>query len=591
MNPAVEDAVQTNESSNSNRSIDTKPAAAIVENIDFPNDIQNQNHINDNNASATITNVDEVDCCGIGPSPTPPPPVTLLADVSPIITSTPININNDSKQLMCDATVIAQLQIECDHLKTALVQKEETIEMQRRELRILGGEKSIVCRDLEQSRREKETAVVKYAMAEKSLIDLRTSNDQLTRRLKDAAKELDGHSSRLKFITGERERANRDLRKSVNECEALKTELVSLETKLKWNQVKIKQDAAAKTTMETRINELLLQVNQFAENEQQNLNAVRYEEKETEAQLILLKHTSEERERECVSLTTRLEKLKRDYDDVCTNFRCSQDEVDRLRSLNGQHETTIDRFRQSTSEQTVKIESVTEELNEVRRLLDDKQKRLDETAARLDELIDIKVLYDEQLTELGTLRGKEESLMLFIKELTEKSVRLESQLTLSTAKSSALALETERIRSIYEEHKKCVVELESELVELKIIGDRCRVECEDRVSEARNECDRCKLERDNALGELDATRRKNAQVIKELHREVQMERSKTVPKTENKTSNGGNTDEAVINREPSKKMLIDRIGRLQRALARQTEKIEFLENHCAGLINEIKCKS
>lgn len=529
-------------------SIDT--AAAVPENIDFPND----NHDD---------GIDDVDCCsggGVGLD-------GALAN----------HIDDNQQRYMA-------LQLDCDHLKTVLAQKEETIEIQCRELRVLDREKSAISRDLEQSRREKETAVVKYAMVEKSLIDLRTSNEQLTRRLKDATKELDGHGSRMKFITGERERANRDLRKSANECEQLKTELVSLETKLKWNQVKIKQDAAAKTVMETRINELLLQVNQLTENQQQSLNAVKYEEKETEAQLILLKHTSEERDRECVSLSGRLDKLKRDYEEVCTNFKCSREEADQLKAVNCQYEATINRLESSVTEQSELIDRTAEELNEAHRLDADKQKRLDEAMDELGQLTNVKDMYEEQRMEIVTMRDKDENLMLFIKELTEKSVRLESQLTLATAKSAALALETQRIRTIYEEHKRCVVALELELLQAKKNCELSIVEYEKRVREATDERDRFELERDNALGELDANRRKNVQVIKELQREVQMERAKSEP-TKSKDA------EEVANREPSKKMLIDRIGRLQRALARQTEKIEFLENHCVGLINEIKCKS
>lgn len=43
--------------------------------------------------------------------------------------------------------------------------------------------------------------------------------------------------------------------------------------------------------------------------------------------------------------------------------------------------------------------------------------------------------------------------------------------------------------------------------------------------------------------------------------------------------------------EPSKKTLIDRIVKLQHAMARQTEKVDFLENHAAQLVGELQKKS
>jgi len=42
---------------------------------------------------------------------------------------------------------------------------------------------------------------------------------------------------------------------------------------------------------------------------------------------------------------------------------------------------------------------------------------------------------------------------------------------------------------------------------------------------------------------------------------------------------------------PSKKVLVERILRLQQATARQTERIEFLENHTAALVAEVQKKS
>jgi len=42
---------------------------------------------------------------------------------------------------------------------------------------------------------------------------------------------------------------------------------------------------------------------------------------------------------------------------------------------------------------------------------------------------------------------------------------------------------------------------------------------------------------------------------------------------------------------PSKKVLVERILRLQQATARQTERIEFLENHTAALVSEVQKKS
>lgn len=547
-------------------------ADTTVENIDFTTE-------------ALINGVDDVDCCS-----------SIVTTNSAIENITPQIINQssdgnlalDQQPSECNSSISLQSTIEnfrlqYDQLQTVLHQKEDIINMQRREMDVVDREKAAMKRELEQSRREKETAVVKYAMAEKNLIDLKHNNEQLTKRLKDSTKEVEGHSTRLKFVTGERERANKDLRKSAHECEALKTEITGLETKLKWNQLKIKQDVTAKAAMEAKITELQLQVNQFNENQVQNMNMVRSEEKETEAQLILLRHMCEEREKECAALQVRVGALKRDSDTTSVMYRRSCEEVEELKLSNIRCETLIDELEQTTTGLTETLEATTKDLNDTSIILAEKQERLDEAMDLLNELADIKDNYDEQALELETMRTKEDHLMQFTKELTEKSVSLESRLTLSTAKASALLLENERIKEIFEEHKQCVIQLEVDLADTKRRHGLELKQLNDCLDAANNERNGYKVQLDNSLGELDASRRKHTQVVKELTRETTVLRTKLEPKGQNSLS------EEV--KEPSKKTLIDRIVRLQRALARQTEKIEFLENHCAALINELKSKS
>lgn len=546
-------------------------AAATAENIDFTTE-------------AVINGVDDVDCC-----------TYITITNSTIDDSKPQHITSSNGPLSLDCqtsepnssislqATVENLRLQYDQLQSVVQQKEDTINMQRREMDVLNREKAALKRELEQSRHEKETAVVKYAIAEKNLIDLKHNNEQLTKRLKDATKEVEGHSTRLKFVTGERERANKDLRKSTHECEALKTEIVGLETKLKWNHVKIKQDVTAKAGMEAKIAELQLQVNQFNENQVQNMNMVRSEEKETEAQLILLKHLCEEREKESATLHCRVATLKRDSDATTVLYRRSCEEIEELKLANVRCDTLIDELEHTTTGLTETLEATTKNLSDTSLILAEKQERLDEAMDLLNELADIKDNFDEQALELETIRAKEDHLMQFTKELTEKSVSLESRLTLSTAKAAALTLENERIKDIFEEHKQCVIQLEMDLAETKRRYELELKLLNDRLDAANNERNGCKLQLDNTLGELDAARRKHSQVVKELNREVTVLRTKLEPKG---TNNGS---EEV--KEPSKKTLIDRIVRLQRALARQTEKIEFLENHCAALINELKSKS
>lgn len=483
-------------------------------------------------------------------------------------------------------TIIKNLQTECGQFQSMLQQKDDHITLQKREMDVLEKEKSAIRRELDFARKEKETAVVKYAIAEKNQIDLRTNNDLLSRRIKDFQKEADAKTARLKFITEERDRANRDLRKSIVECEGLKTELSSMETKLKWNQVKIKQDVSAKITMDARITELTHNLNQLNETRQQSLNLVKYEEKETEAQLIMLKHNCEEKDKEILNLQGKIATMKIDFDDISGKYNCILTETEHLRQNCADNAERLANATTIGLEQTERIRELQEQLSESKFLIKQKDEQADVMLKEVEEMRGIDEIYQEQLLELGKIRAREENLLLLMQELTEKSVMLENKLTLSNSKSAAIVLENEKIKEIYEHHKIIVQESLETLRQCQQKHTQEMEAINTLINQTNSNNKSLIDELDNAIGELDANKRKHSQVIKELTRENCILKTKLEEKQPTLVSQR----EDVV-KEPSKKMLIDRIVRLQRALARQTEKIEFLETHCAALINELKSKS
>lgn len=471
--------------------------------------------------------------------------------------------------------------------ESILTQKENVITLQRRELEVVEKEKLALKRELDASRKEKEMAVVRYAMVEKNIIDLKNSNDLMGRRVRDSQKEVEALTARLKFVNNEKDRAGKELKKSYNECEGLKNELLNVESKFKVNQAKLKQDSAAKAALEIRVNELTQQLTQLTENRQQCLNIVRSEEKETEAQVILLKHSCDEKEKAKNSLTTKVVQLSADLDDARSKLSSVSNDHEKLLTEHASIVEKLQQYELVNAEQTREIELLTVRLAEAEIWLEDQQKVIENNQNVLAEMAEIKENFQEQMIEIDKVRLKEESLLTFIKDLTEKSVDLENRLLLSNSKASALVLENEKIKKIYDDHRQILIELEEEIVS-------CRQKHKDELDgmnelmqsqKHENESLREKLE--YALGDLEATKRKHSQIVKELNREVTSLREKLDPKYR-EVLDQPIRDEV---KEPSKKALIDRIVKLQRTLARQTEKIEFLENHCAALINELKNKS
>lgn len=477
---------------------------------------------------------------------------------------------------------IEYLQSQLDQLQGMLDQRDSVVTLQTREMAILEQEKNAARKEMEQSRREKETAVVKYAMAEKSLIDLRHGNEQLTKKVKDCAKETESLSARVKFVTNERDRANKDLRKSATECEAQKQEIFNLETKLKWSHLKIKQEGATRLALESKVSELSSDISNLRESQVQNQNQIRSGEKEIEAQLILLKHTVESKEKENTVLHASLAQLTSEFEELSRKHTTAIDDLALIRTTNTTQSATIRDFEKTHEELSNLLANYSQELASSQSNVMELQTHLDNSLSELNEMKDLRANYEEQSLDLQRIQVKGAELMLFTKELTEKSVDVENRLLLATAKADALHLENIKIRELFEEHRKVVVRLE---LDLKLCLEERAIDHQQMQSMVKTAtCERNQMEErvDNCLGELDTSKRKHSQVVKELTRDIAVLKSKLDPKP---------LVERIDEQGPSKKTLIDRIAKLQRILARQTEKIEFLENHSAGLINQLKGKT
>ncbi|XP_037028592.1 coiled-coil domain-containing protein 186 [Bradysia coprophila] len=547
----------------------------FAENIDFT--------INGETDTATVINSSIETNCNNNTKVKSNQPVNVVPELEQ--TSQPDDETYDEHQSLNES--LENIKKQTLQFESILTQKENVINLQRRELEVVEKEKSALKRELDASRKDKESAVVRYAMVEKNIIDLRNSNDVTNRRLRELQKEVESLTARLKFVNNEKERAGKDLKKSYNECEGLKNELINVESKFKLNQTKMKQDSAAKAALEIRVNELTQQLAQLTENRQQCLDIVRSEEKETEAQVILLKHSCEEKEKEKNSLMTKVVQLTANLDDVRQKLERVSTDHEKLLTDNAVNVEKLQQYEQVNAEQSREIELLTVKLAEAEIWLEDQQKIIENNQNVLTEMAEIKENFQEQMIEIDKVRLKEESLLTFIKDLTEKSVELENKLLLSNSKASALVLENEKIKKVYDDHRQILIELEEEIVICRQKHKEELDEMNELIHSQKRDNESLREKLDYALGDLDATKRKHSQIVKELNREVTSLHEKLDPKYR-EVLNQSARDEV---KEPSKKALIDRIVKLQRILARQTEKIEFLENHCAALINELKSKS
>lgn len=494
---------------------------------------------------------------------------------------------------------IIELRTQLLNHKTALQQKDNSIDLYKKELALTENERETLRREYEVAKKEKEYAVVRYAMLEKNIIDANNAKEFSARKLKDAQREIDTLNHRLKAIIGERDKSFKEIRDCIRENETLKYDLQACETKLKWNQVKMKQEINTKIELEKKFMDATQQLQQITEQRQQQIDCERKFEQEQGAQLIMLKHSVDEKERNLSITQKNLTDLKTEFAELSERYEKLLIEYDRQHK----HSTELNEQIEKKDEIVKYQEKVIEENQQ--QLKNDEQIRLDceKEVARLTVTIhNLKAIdenYKEQAEEMTILRSKEDDQLRLLKDLTEKCVLVENKLILANSKASALLLDNERLNKDNKSRLKSIHDLDDELEKLK---DKHNDEIKlfNRIlSDEKNRCKTLESQLDNVSGDLEATKNKHSQIVKELNRELILIRSKRENGKQNEleTDENGtkyqhsNSHQLSDSDAPSKKALIDRIVKLQRQLAKQTEKIEFLENHCVALFNELKSKS
>lgn len=519
----------------------------------------------------------------------------------------PIGVERSDNELLKEA--LAKANIQLMQLQTVLAQRDSMVELQQKELSLLQNEKVSIRREYDVAKKEKEAAVVRYAMVEKTIIDLNSAKDLAARKNKDAIKENEHLSNRLKTVCGERDKSLKEHRDSIRECEALKSEMQMWESKNKYNQVKIKHEMANKAALETKLADLTQQFNQLSDERQQRLDSDKRSEQEQGAQIILLKHLVDEKDKEMIGLQQKLSHLTTEFMELSDkyNLLVVDHEFEKIEKVRHQERVTeLEILRERNNQRgddlqqrLANAETECQSLSAQHTKLCNELEQLRETA---DE-------YNYQREEMAQVRAKENELLAFIKELTEKSVIVENQLILATSKAAAFQLENDKTKNDFETQKRTIQSTDEQLNRIKLKRNEEAKVFGRLLTEKKIASDRLATELENVQGELVTQQRKYTQIVKELNRELAELRSsnQSSPRSikssngsgsdpgashsQHSRSNGDSLDTAQATKEPTAKAFIARIARLQAVLAKQTEKIEFLENHCIALTNELRNKS
>ncbi|TDG48075.1 hypothetical protein AWZ03_005492 [Drosophila navojoa] len=542
-----------------------------------------------------------------------------------------------------------------EQLRTSNMQKDNMMTLLQRENAILEKEKQAFRNEMDLANKEKESTVIKFAMKEKLLIDAKKEKETVEKQLADAKKEVKNVSIRFQAVHEEKSRMTyiidekcNEVRKYQRECEKLKTEMGHLESKLKYHANKLNIEVEAKANLERKLEEERNAPNKLEEKANEKLKM------EFEANTILLKHEiksktdsldklSKEHQKQCEAnkeLQQQLQQLKEAHDQLSGEFK----------ELQAQH-SQIDAAYSDELLNAAKLHSQLAELQLLRTQNTINERKLVEAQTRIEEL---ESLVQDNEVDLKQVQEKRQELLNINKEMTELIVKLQNDIYLAEVKSlgfesenkllkqELLAFDAKYLELEEQMHAEGMEKIEERLLLAKHLSEKTKM----------YEVVNAKLE--ELQNHFEATKHKHATQVKELQRELQkykkgivdakpagfcrncqqamndlsqdqlqqqQQQQQQQPQqhpqqqliTHSRSSSQcsraseSSESETVVNSVsqaqpaaapttdlqavPSKKVLVERILRLQQASARQTERIEFLENHTQMLVSEVQKKS
>ncbi|XP_042363447.1 coiled-coil domain-containing protein 186 isoform X2 [Plectropomus leopardus] len=502
----------------------------------------------------------------------------------------------------------------------------------------------------DEARQEKEAMVMKYVRGEKEALDLRRDKEGLEKRLREATKEVDRQALRGNQLAQEKGRLQQlydakegEVSRLTREVEKLKEEINSHLIKVKWAQNKLKTEADTHKETKDKLRETTSKLAQakeeteqirkncqdmirtYQESEELKSNELDAKLRETKGELE--KHKQEQTDQLEVHRVKakELDDLKRSYKEgmdelitLRTKLKCLEDERPRW-------EDELSKYREIINRQKAEIGRQREKLEEITALQEQSQRDKQEIISLREEVDGLTNQMADLQRDVQGSREREAELLGFTEKLSSKNAQLQSE-------SNSLQTHLDQLNSSF-------TELQAKLEETnRLLDDKSRLLKQEEVlrqqevqglqeerAALQTEVAQLKTRVEELRDELVTQKRKQAANIKDLTKQLTQAR-KRLEQVENgggdrdassmgsRSSSSGSLNarhggsSGVEERSPEsqsgpsvvvvdsfpevdKTVLVERIVRLQKALARKQEKIEFMEDHIKQLVEEIRKKT
>lgn len=433
------------------------------------------------------------------------------------------------------------------------------------------------------------------------------------------------------------------------EVDKLKEEINSHLIKVKWAQNKLKSEADTHKETKDKLRETTSKLAQakeeteqirkncqdmirtYQESEELRSNELDAKLRETKGELE--KHKQEQTDQlELHRVKAKeLEDLKRSYkeamdelDTLRTKLKCLEDERPRW-------EDELTKYREIINRQKAEIGRQREKLEEVTALQEQHQRDEQEIKSLRDEVDGLTNQMADLHRDVQGSREREAELLGFTEKLSSKNAQLQSESNALQSQLDQLTNNFTELQGKLEETNRLLEDKSQQLKQEEALRQQEVQSLQEERAGLQTEVAQLKTRVEELRDELVTQKRKQAANIKDLTKQLTQAR-KRLEQVENggcerdassmgsRSSSSGTTprfgslnarhggSSGVEERSPEsqsgpsvvvvdsfpevdKAVLVERIVRLQKALARKQEKIEFMEDHIKQLVEEIRKKT
>ncbi|XP_019626303.1 PREDICTED: coiled-coil domain-containing protein 186-like isoform X2 [Branchiostoma belcheri] len=403
----------------------------------------------------------------------------------------------------------------------------------------------------EDSVREKESMVIKYAKSESQLLDLTKVNETLDRRLKDAMREREGLVARLKQFHAESQKVRQqaDTKESEvsarnKEMDKLKEEMNSHIIKVRWSQNKLKTETEAHRETKAELEKMRLKLKEAKEESEQirrncqemiktyqeseEVKSVSLDKqlKEKETQLMMQQHQRSEEKEVLENLKKELDALKHKYKGQLSENNSLKTKVACYEEERQKTEDMVRQYKDALGQQ--KSDNIG--LQERMRQLEELQKQLDSTKQEKgqfqEQVRELRSTVSDQEASVTTSRAREQELLVFTEKLTAKNTQLTTENNTLQAKVDNLTMELRGLRQTLEELKTEKEKLSKELAEEQDLRSREAELLTQRLSEKSRAVEQLTIQIEDQKDEIKTLKRKHQQGVKDLTRQLQQAKKK-----------------------------------------------------------------